>query len=221
MTISLGDKSPDRYRNPFLVRAMGELYMIDRMGYGIKRMNEVQAGRYLPLPDYDLSEVSKVRLTMYGGVVDQEYTRLLLSNTGLPLPDVLALDRVQKGMAIPEDVVARLRKKKLITGRKPHLQVAPVIAAASDTKAEYVKAHNQDDMFYQRLIISYLEEFGSASRQDINKLLFTKLGDMLTDDEKNKKVGNLLTSLRREGRIFNAGSRRYPEWELKQGFSAE
>lgn len=217
----LGDKSPDRYRNPFLVRAMGELYMIDRMGYGIKRMNEVQAGRYLPLPDYDLSEVSKVRLTMYGGVVDQEYTRLLLSNTGLPLPDVLALDRVQKGMAIPEDVVARLRKKKLITGRKPHLQVAPVIAAASDTKAEYVKAHNQDDMFYQRLIISYLEEFGSASRQDINKLLFTKLGDMLTDDEKNKKVGNLLTSLRREGRIFNAGSRRYPEWELKQGFSAE
>lgn len=80
---------------------------------------------------------------------------------------------------------------------------------------------NQDDMFYQRLIISYLEEFGSASRQDINKLLFTKLGDMLTDDEKNKKVGNLLTSLRREGRIFNAGSRRYPEWELKQGFSAE
>lgn len=112
-------------------------------------------------------------------------------------------------MAIPEDVVARLRKKKLITGRKPHLQVAPVIAAASDTKAEYVKAHNQDDMFYQRLIISYLEEFGSASRQDINKLLFTKLGDMLTDDEKNKKVGNLLTSLRREGRIFNAGSRRY------------
>ena len=165
--------------------------------------------------------MSKVRLTMYGGVVDQEYTRLLLSNTGLPLPDVLALDRVQKGMAIPEDVVARLRKKKLITGRKPHLQVAPVIAAASDTKAEYVKAHNQDDMFYQRLIISYLEEFGSASRQDINKLLFTKLGDMLTDDEKNKKVGNLLTSLRREGRIFNAGSRRYPEWELKQGFSAE
>ena len=80
---------------------------------------------------------------------------------------------------------------------------------------------NQDDMFYQRLIISYLEEFGSASRQDINKLLFTKLGDMLTDDEKNKKVGNLMTSLRREGRIFNAGSRRYPEWELKQGFSAE
>ncbi len=76
-------------------------------------------------------------------------------------------------------------------------------------------------MFYQRLIISYLEEFGSASRQDINKLLFTKLGDMLTDDEKNKKVGNLLTSLRREGRIFNAGSRRYPEWELKQGFSAD
>ena len=201
---------------------MGELYMIDRMGYGIKRMNEVQAGRYLPLPDYDLSEVSKVRLTMYGGVVDQEYTRLLLSNTGLPLPDVLALDRVQKGMAIPEDVVARLRKKKLITGRKPHLQVAPVIAAASDTKAEYVKAHNQDDMFYQRLIISYLEEFGSASRQDINKLLFTKLGDMLTDDEKKQKSRESSDFFEeREGRIFNAGSRRYPEWELKQGFSAE
>lgn len=210
----LGDRTPDRYRNPFLVRAMSELYMIDRMGYGIKRMNEVQAGRYLPLPDYDLSQTNKVRLTMYGGVVDQEYTRLLLSNTNLPLSDVLALDRVQKGMTIPDEKVTHLRKMKLIVGRKPHLRVAPVIAEASGTKVEYVKAHSQDDAFYRQLIINLLEEFGSATRQEVNELLFTKLGDMLTDDEKNKKIGNLLVQLRREGRIVNSGSRRYPKWEL-------
>lgn len=193
---------------------MSELYMIDRMGYGIKRMNEVQAGRYLPLPDYDLSQTNKVRLTMYGGVVDQEYTRLLLSNTNLPLSDVLALDRVQKGMTIPDEKVTHLRKMKLIVGRKPHLRVAPVIAEASGTKVEYVKAHSQDDAFYRQLIINLLEEFGSATRQEVNELLFTKLGDMLTDDEKNKKIGNLLVQLRREGRIVNSGSRRYPKWEL-------
>ena len=151
---------------------------------------------------------------MYGGVVDQEYTRLLLSNTNLPLSDVLALDRVQKGMTIPDEKVTHLRKMKLIVGRKPHLRVAPVIAEASGTKVEYVKAHSQDDAFYRQLIINLLEEFGSATRQEVNELLFTKLGDMLTDDEKNKKIGNLLVQLRREGRIVNSGSRRYPKWEL-------
>ena len=212
----LGDKSPDRYRNPFLVRAMSELYMIDRMGYGIKRMNEVQAKRYLPLPDYDLSNPDKVRLTMYGGVVDPEYTRLLLSNTDLPLHDVLALDRVQKHMNIPNDAANRLRRLGLIEGRKPHLRVTPGIAALTGTKADFIRAHSQDDAFYGRLLEQYLETFASASRTDVNDLLMPKLGDDLSVEEKRRKISKLLTSLREQGIIANNGSRRYPRWELQR-----
>ncbi|TPF86820.1 transcriptional regulator [Bifidobacterium sp. UTCIF-37] len=210
----LGDKSPDRYRNPFLVRAMSELYMIDRMGYGIKRMNEVQAKRYLPLPDYDLSDPEKVRLTMYGGVVDPEYTRLLLSNTDLPLSDVLALDRVQKHMAIPNAAANRLRRRGLIEGRKPHLRVAPVVASATDTKADFIRAHSQDDMFYRRLVEQYLKTFGTATRSDINELLIPKFGEDLSDSEKQRKIDNLLTAMRRDGVIANIGSRRYSKWRI-------
>ena len=43
---------------------MTALNMIDQLGNGIERMNRSQAKRYLPLPEYDLSEPSEVRLTI-------------------------------------------------------------------------------------------------------------------------------------------------------------
>jgi ATP-dependent DNA helicase RecG len=41
---------------------------------------------------------------LYGGVVDIAYSRLLIQKTNLPLADVLALDRVQKKLSIPDEV---------------------------------------------------------------------------------------------------------------------
>ena len=83
---------PRRYRNPALVQAMTQLNMIDHLGYGIERMNHSQASRYLPLPDYDLSNPCEVRLTIYGSVVDESYTRMLMARSDLPFEGVLALD---------------------------------------------------------------------------------------------------------------------------------
>jgi len=48
-----------------------------------------------------------VKLTIYGGVVDAAYTRLLMQMTDLALTDILALDRVQKNL--------RFRKARLFT----------------------------------------------------------------------------------------------------------
>lgn len=42
--------------------------MIDTMGFGIHDMYARQAKRYFPMPDYDLSEASAVRLTIYGAL---------------------------------------------------------------------------------------------------------------------------------------------------------
>jgi ATP-dependent DNA helicase RecG len=108
---------PHRYRNPFLVQAMTELNMIDRMGYGIHDIFRKQAQRYLPMPDYDLHTRNTVSLTVYGSVIDRVYTVLLMEHTGIPLGDILALDRVQKGLPLSDDAIARLRKAKLIEGR--------------------------------------------------------------------------------------------------------
>ncbi|QXX77915.1 transcriptional regulator [Alcaligenes faecalis] len=211
-----GTKIPRRYRNPFLAQAMAELNMIDTMGYGIRDMYIGQARRYFPMPDYDLSEPGAVKMTLYGGVVDIAYSRLLIQNTNLPLTDVLALDRVQKKLPIPDEAATRLRKAGLIEGRRPNYFVSAVIASATANKADYIRTRAQDDEFYAKLVMDYLKQFGQATRAEINTLLLDKLSEALEAEQKEKKIGNLLTKLRRAGRIKNTGSRGQPLWKLAE-----
>jgi ATP-dependent DNA helicase RecG len=211
-----GDRTPRRYRNPFLAQAMAELNMIDTMGYGIHWMHREQARRYFPMPDYDLSEAGSVRMTVYGSVVDLAYSRLLIQKTDLPLADVLALDRVQKKLPIPESAVVRLKRSGLIEGRKPHFHVSAAVAGVTAGKVDYIHTRAQDDEFYAKLLTDYLSKFGQATRAEINQLLLGKLSVALTAEQKEDKVGNLLTKLRRRGLIRNTGSRGSPVWRLAE-----
>lgn len=190
--------------------------MIDTMGYGIHDMYARQARRYFPMPDYDLEEPNSVSLTIYGGVVDPAYSRLLIQKTDLPLADVLALDRVQKKLPIPDEAVTRLKRAGLIEGRKPRFHVSASVAKATGSMADYIHTRAQDDEFYAKLVTDYLQQSGRASRTDINKLLIDKLSDALTLEQKQRKIGNLLTKLRRQGRILNVGSRGKPEWRIAE-----
>jgi ATP-dependent DNA helicase RecG len=210
-----GDKTPRRYRNPFLTQAMSELNMIDTMGYGIHLIYYGQAQRYFPLPDYDISQPFAVKMTLYGGVVDPAYSRLLIQKTDLPLIDVLALDRVQKKLSIPDDAATRLRKAGLIEGRKPNFHVSALVANVTANKVDYIRTRTQDDEFYAKLLTDYLKRFNRANRTEINKLLDGKLSDALNDEQKERKIANLLTKLRRSGIIINTGTRKGPAWELQ------
>ena len=211
-----GKKTPRRYRNPFLAQAMAELNMIDTMGYGIHLMHLEQARRYFPMNDYDLSEPGVVRMTVYGGVVDPAYSRLLIQQTDLPLADVLALDRVQKRLPIPEATAARLRRAGLIEGRKPNLHVSATVAKVTANKADYIHMRAQDDDYYAKLIMDYLTKFNHASRADIDALILVKLSDVLNAEQKKNKIGNLLTNLRRAGKIKNTGPKKTPRWEIAE-----
>ncbi|MBF2052719.1 MAG: putative DNA binding domain-containing protein [Candidatus Sericytochromatia bacterium] len=209
-----GDKTPQHYRNPFLVQAMSELNMIDTMGHGIYLLHKRQAARFLPLPDYDLSEPCAVKMTLYGNVVDIAYSRLLMEKTDLSLTDILALDRVQKQLPVAGDMLRRLRKAGLVEGRKPHLHISAQVAQVTEDQASYMHMRSQDDAFYMRLILDYITKFEKATRKEIDALLRPKLGDILTEEQKMNKIGNLLTSLRRSKQIKNTGSRKKPEWHL-------
>lgn len=211
-----GYKTPRRYRNPYLTQAMTELNMIDTMGYGIHHMYRWQADRYFPLPDYDLSNPNSVKISLYGGIVDPAYSRLLIQKTDLPLLDILALDRVQKKLQIPDEAINRLRKAKLIEGRKPNYYVSALVANTTATQAEYIRTRAQDDEFYTKLITDYLEKFGQATREEINNLLMEKLSDALDFQQKNNKISNLLTKLRRNNGIQNTGGRAHPIWKLAE-----
>ncbi len=211
-----GTRTPRRYRNPFLAQAMVELNMIDTMGYGIHEMHERQARRYLPLPDYDLTEAGAVNITLYGGVVDPAYTRLLMQKTDLSLSDILALDRVQKNLPVPEREVAHLKRIKLIEGRRPHLHVSAPVAAATGNKAAYIRTRALDDAHYAKLLTDYLEKFGTANRANINEFLVPKLSEALTEEQKLSKINYLLTKWRKSGLIRNLGSDRAPQWRLAE-----
>ncbi|MST73269.1 transcriptional regulator [Olsenella sp. CA-Schmier-601-WT-1] len=190
---------PRRYRNPALVQAMTQLNMIDHLGYGIERMNRSQASRYLPLPDYDLSNPNEVRLTIYGSVVDESYTRALMAHSDLPFEDVLALDRVQKGRPVSDAALRRLRRKGLVEGRRPRLRVAASVAEATSTKAAYVEKRGKSEEYCMALVTDLIGQHGPATRAEINEAVYPALSADLTDEQRYDKVGNLLRKMRKGG----------------------
>jgi ATP-dependent DNA helicase RecG len=212
----IGNKTPRRYRNPFLAQAMAELNMIDTMGYGIHSIHVAQARRFFPMPDFDLSESNAVKLRIHGKIVDPAYSRMLIQKTNLPLDQILALDRVQKRLPLSDDMIKRLRRQGLIEGRKPHLHVSATVAKVTASKADYIKTRAQDDDYYCKLITDYLKKFNKASRGEIDKLLLDKLSNVLDNEQKKKKIANLLTKLRRSGKIQNEGSKKTPQWKIAE-----
>ncbi len=117
---------------------------------------------------------------------------------------------MQKKLLIDDAVIQRLRRARLIEGRRPHLFVAANVASATANKAAYIRTRSQDDEFYIKLVLDYLGQFGPAKRQEIDGLLMTKLSDALNESQKRNKISNLLSNMRRNGRIRNTGARKAP-----------
>ena len=198
---AVGGHMPRQYRNPALVNAMTNLNMIDHLGYGIEKMNRSQAGRYLPLPEYDLDNPEEVRLTIYGRVVDEGYTRLLMQHGDLPFDEVLALDRVQKGRPISDAMFRRLKRKGLVEGKRPKLRVAAAVAEATGTKARYLEQRGKPDEYCMALVNDYLVRHGCAARVELAQLLYPHMPVELTPEQQANKVDNLLRKMRKEKKI--------------------
>lgn len=211
----LKERTPERYRNPFLVQAMVNLDMIDTLGTGIRRMFFEQRKRYFPLPEYDFEDFNHVILTIYGKLIDENYSRTLIEHNDLSISEVMALDSIQKKHEVSKDIVLELRKKKLIEGRFPNIFVSSHVAAVTDNRAQYIKNRAFDNDHYKQLILKFIKEYGSATRKDIDILLFDKLPAILGDLQKKNKIGNLLGLMRKEGIIENSGTIKDPKWVKK------
>ncbi len=196
-----GKKTPKKYRNPFLVRAMVNIKMIDSQGYGIHTMFTRQKERYLPMPDYDQTEDSGVKLSIPGNVIDLDYSVRLIQDTSIDLTTAVLLDRIQKHLDVSDAAIKKLRKDNLIEGRKGHLIISKSVAQSTGTEAEYSKQKGFSDEFCCNLIIKALGEHNSLPRIKINKLILEYLPKD-KDEKLNKyKVGNLLSKLKRQGKI--------------------
>lgn len=196
------DAPPEYYRNQFLADAMVNLQMIDTIGSGIKRVFNLQRSRFFPMPDYDLSDAQRVRVRLSGKILDENYSRLLISRTDLSLIDVIALDRVQKKKPLSSAELTRLKRLKLIEGRRPNLFVSARIAEVTHGQADYIRHRAFDKDHYKKLVLSLLREFGPVSRKEIDRLLLEKLPDILTPQQKENRIKNLLQEMsKKDGSI--------------------
>lgn len=179
--------------------------MIDTIGRGIRKVFTEQRKRFFPMPDFYIDEEKReVTVKIYGRIIDERYYRLLKANPDLSLGDCIALDAVQKHEVIGKEEVARLRKLHLIEGRYPNLFLSEYAAKTSDNnelKMEYIKNKSFNDQHFKKMIVSYLRSFGGATRAELNTLLQSKLSDVLSDEQKIRKIGNLLSGLKKEGII--------------------
>ena len=202
--VILGDSPEQKYRNTFLVNAMMQLNLIDTIGSGIRRMFLKQREKFFPMPDYDL-ENNRVQVKITGKVLSLDYARKLAELPELSLNNIIALDQVQKNQPIRDSDASALRKKGLLEGRKPNYCISADVAQHTDQQAEYLEMRGLDEKHYQELILQYLRTFKQAKRSDLEKLLNSKLPQVLDDDKKVNRIRNLLQKMRREGLVETEG----------------
>lgn len=206
------------YRNYVLCQGMVNFNMIDTIGRGIRKVFTEQQKRFFPMPDYQIDQAKKeVVVKIYGKILDEKYYRLLRANQDLSLFDCIALDMVQKHEIIDKETTSRLKKLHLVEGRYPKLFLSEYVAKTADNdelKTEYIKNRSFNDSHFKDMIISYLRSFGGATRGELNTLLRSKLSDILTDEQKSRKIGNLLSTLKKNGVIRLTEGKRWILVEL-------
>lgn len=203
--VVLNDTPEEVYRNPFLVEAMKNLDMIETQGGGIKKMFNFQKQRFFPLPDFDFED-NKVKVTIIGKILDENFARILIKNSELKLEEIILLDKVQKKKEITESEFKHLKKCKYIEGRKPNIYLSHDIVVSvnnEDLKREYLENRSFDDSHFKKMILDYLRTYGRCKRDKIDNLIIPKLSKALSEEKKRNKVTNYLSSLRMEGKIVN------------------
>ena len=207
---------PPYYRNVFLCNAMVNLYMIDTNSMGIPMMYQIQRDKCFPLPTYDLSIANRVRVTVYGKILDKNYTQLLHADTELNMRMVFLLDKVQKQEVISKESFKLLKRQGLVEGRYPNIFVSFKVADIVGQKAAYIRNRGLEDDICKQLIVKALEAMGEASKREIMEVLENALPEVLDEGQKSKKVSNLLQAMKKEGLVAAEGKTRHAKWILQQ-----
>ena len=194
--------------------------MIDTVGRGIKMMYTEQRKRFFPMPDYEINnEIQEVAVTIYGKVIDQNYTTILKENTELSLDDCILLDAVQKHRSVTADAIKYLKGKKLIEGRSPNYRISAAVARMTHQLPSYTRSKGLDKEKAIQLTLQLLKDAGEvgAVKKDIYELLENVLSDMKNEEQKQKYVSNLLSEIKnKRGEIRNVGRRWYYDNSTKK-----
>lgn len=205
-------KQNSHFGPPFLLNVEEVFKSIRNIKFRFQPRNQlipIELSKYDPQTIY-------VYLTIYGKLIDENYSSVLIENQDLSLDEVIALDSIQKHREVSKEVVQKLKKKRIVEGRYPNVFVSAHIADTIDDRAQYIKNKAFDADHYQQLILKFLDQYKSATRQDIDKLIMNKLPEILNSTQKKNKIGNLLGKMKRGRLIENLGSDKNPKWVRKK-----
>ena len=209
--VVLSDTPLEIYRNLFLVEAMKNLNMVETQGGGIRKVFNYQIERFFPMPEYELSG-NRVKVKLTGKIIDENFAKSLESKK-LELSEIITLDRVQKKLSISDYDAKSLKKEGLIDGRKGQYFISANIAEVTDQKAQYIKNKAFDKSHYKSMILQFLNRYQEASRKEIDDLIIDKLSDVLSQQQKKRKIANILYEMSNVDKsIANKGSNKFPKW---------
>lgn len=126
-----------------------------------------------------------------------------MKNDDIDLMTAVLLDYVQKREPITDKAAKMLRSKKLIEGRKPNYYISKKVANTIGQKAEYTKLKGLNDDYYIKMILTALAQHKKLRKADFERLLLNKLPDILTAEQKTRKISNLLSKLRKQNKIIS------------------
>lgn len=208
---------PPYYRNAFLCNAMVNLYMIDSNAIGIPTMFRIQQEKFFPLPSYDLSVPNRVKVTVYGKILDQNYTKLLNSDRSLNLHTVFLLDKVQKKETITREQYMYLKRAGLAEGRYPNIYVSYSVAEEIGQKSEYIRNRGLEDEKCKEFILKALEKSGKLKNVELMEIIQDILPNILTMEQKRKKLSNLLQSMKKKDQTIDSeGKTSKTVWFLRK-----
>ena len=102
----------------------------------------------------------------------------------------------------------------LVEGRYPNIFVSFKVADIVGQKAVYVRNKGLDDDICKQLIVKALGSMGEASKKDLMEVLEKALPEVLSEEQKSKKVSNLLQAMKKDGIVVTTGTNRYAKWYL-------
>ena len=109
---------------------------------------------------------------------------------------VYLLDKIQKHEKVTREQAARLHELKLVEGRYPQLSITNSLAAKTGQDVVYTRSKGLNEEACKSLILQMLSETGPVPREKIVALLDDLLPAGLSDQQKSKRVSNLLAKMK-------------------------
>jgi ATP-dependent DNA helicase RecG len=207
-----------KYRNKALVDAMKELGMIDKLGSGVKTMYETLRKKTFPFPTYRYDkEFDQTKLEIYGKEIDKKFTEILMNKSDLDFNTTIILDKIQKNKLdeIDKKDLKKLREQRLIEKIGKEYILSSKVAEILGKEAEYTKKKGFSDDKISNFIVEHLENFSNGqTRKQINEYVWDYLSEILSKEQKIKKINYILYKLQKRGVIKNFGTDKIPLWKL-------